>query len=427
MRFGAQAARVEARRRGRRRRARARGRLRARRAEAPDRRRRTRRAPRGRRRRAARRASSCRTGSSWSRARPRCAAPTSTRSSPRCGRRAPATRRAYAQALAQRNALLARVRAGAPPRRRCAAWDLELAATASRCARPRRARSTLVAGASPRRAADLGLARRARGALPAALARRRRRGARGRARRARRRRPRARLHRPRPAPRRPRAFARRARAARLRLAGPAAAGAARAAAGRARGARRERGAVPVMLLDDVMSELDPDRRSALGASRRRARRSHDDRPRARPGAGEGRVTRLAVGDGACAGGGGGMSRRAPRPLGARPSGRSRSGSRRRRCSPPSSASGRRRRRGDRARGEPDGGARRGRHDHLLGVRVGAGARPDGPLWSSASTTRWAARRCARFVARPCQRAAGAASARRLTLKVECSCRRFHEA
>ena len=48
----------------------------------------------------------------------------------------------------------------------------------------------------------------------------------------------------------------RTRAARLRLAGSAAARAARAAAGRARGARRACEAAPLMLLDDVMSELD---------------------------------------------------------------------------------------------------------------------------------------------------------------------------
>jgi DNA replication and repair protein RecF len=43
------------------------------------------------------------------------------------------TRRQYAAALGQRNALLARVRAGAS-RSALAAWDLELARTASRCA-----------------------------------------------------------------------------------------------------------------------------------------------------------------------------------------------------------------------------------------------------------------------------------------------------
>ena len=63
-------------------------------------------------------------------------------------------------------------------------------------------------------------------------------------------------------------------------------GAARAAAGRARGDRRRRARRRrVMLLDDVMSELDRDRRARARrtAARRRAERHHDDRPRARPG------------------------------------------------------------------------------------------------------------------------------------------------
>ena len=64
-------------------------------------------------------ASSCPTASSWSRARRRCAARTSTRSSPRCGRRATATRRAVraGAGTAQR---AARARPGR--RRRAPRW-----------------------------------------------------------------------------------------------------------------------------------------------------------------------------------------------------------------------------------------------------------------------------------------------------------------
>ena len=60
---------------------------------------------------------------------------TSTRSSPRCGRRAPATRRAYSQALAQRNALLGRIRSRPRvARSRCRRGTPSSRATASRCA-----------------------------------------------------------------------------------------------------------------------------------------------------------------------------------------------------------------------------------------------------------------------------------------------------
>ena len=102
-----------------------------------------------------------------------------------------------------------------------------------------------------------------------------------------------------------------------------------------------------MLLDDVMSELDPDRRALLAADARRRgpERHHDDRPRARARAPTApAVVRLAVADGAVAAGrGGGMSRRAPAPAGDRASRRSPGASRRRRCSATSSACGSRRR------------------------------------------------------------------------------------
>ena len=68
--------------------------------------------------------------------------------------------------------------------------------------------------------------------------------------------------------------ARRPRPARLRLAGPAAARPARAAAGRARRHRaRARGAPPLLLLDDVMSELDATRRARARRAAARPRRA----------------------------------------------------------------------------------------------------------------------------------------------------------
>ena len=78
----------------------------------------------------------------------------------------------------------------------------------------------------------------------------------------------------------------RARPARLRLAGPAAPRAAGAAARRARGHRADARRAALMLLDDVMSELDAERRERLVArltARRRPERHHDDRPRPRAG------------------------------------------------------------------------------------------------------------------------------------------------
>ena len=173
------------------------------------------------------------------------------------------TRRAYSAALAQRNALLGAIRAGRAGRGSLPAWDQELARhgvalAADRAAAVARAHRAV---RRPRRGAR---ARGRRGArLPPALEGRAGGGAGRRARRARRLRPRARLHRPRPAPRR----ARPRRAGReLRTYG-------------SRGQQRlgllalllaergvlaaERGAAPLMLLDDVTSELDTLRRERL--------------------------------------------------------------------------------------------------------------------------------------------------------------------
>jgi DNA replication and repair protein RecF len=69
-----------------------------------------------------------------------------------------ADRRAYAQVLAQRNALLARVRSGAAPRASISTWDLQLARHAL-VLRDTRARAVdLLAEPFARRASELGLA-----------------------------------------------------------------------------------------------------------------------------------------------------------------------------------------------------------------------------------------------------------------------------
>ena len=140
-----------------------------------------------------------------------------------------------------------------------------------------------------------------------------------------------------------------------------------------------------MLLDDVMSELDRDRRGRArrAAARRRAeRRSRRPTSTTCPGADEpgvdaarGRRRRGRSQDGATAG----MSRRAPRPLPRR--------ARRARATTlaPRDAAGRgpaasgRRPSGAAiaARGDARERARRRRHGRLLGLGVGAGARPDG--------------------------------------------------
>jgi DNA replication and repair protein RecF len=68
-----------------------------------------------------------------------------------------ATRRAYAQALAQRNALIVRVRSGACGRDAVAAWDLELATHGVALRDDRAAASAAVADRFVRHAAGLGL------------------------------------------------------------------------------------------------------------------------------------------------------------------------------------------------------------------------------------------------------------------------------
>ena len=115
-------------------------------------------------------------------------------------------------------------------------------------------------------------------------------------------RPRARLHRPRPAPRRPRAArATGASCARTARAASSGSGCSRCCSPSARRSPRSRGTPPLMLLDDVMSELDAGRRARLVdvLRARRAERDHDDRPRARARAARTPdVARLAIAEGA---------------------------------------------------------------------------------------------------------------------------------
>ena len=141
-----------------------------------------------------------------------------------------------------------------------------------------------------------------------------RRGAARRARRAPRRRPPARLHRARPAPRRAAARARAAgRCARSARRASSASACSRCCSPSARCCSSCAAAPPLMLLDDVMSELDAERRAAPGraAARRRPGADHGHRAPstcrapARPGVvDDPRRARRAGGDG--------MSRRAPR-------------------------------------------------------------------------------------------------------------------
>jgi DNA replication and repair protein RecF len=69
-----------------------------------------------------------------------------------------ATRRAYAQALAQRNALISRVRAGSVGRDAIAAWDLELATHGIALRDDRAAATSAIADRFEQHAAALGLA-----------------------------------------------------------------------------------------------------------------------------------------------------------------------------------------------------------------------------------------------------------------------------
>ena len=196
-----------------------------------------------------------------------------------------ATRRAYNQALAQRNALVARIRADGAALDSLSAWDRELARHGIALMADRSAAVELVAERFAARAEELGLDGDPTVAYRAALEGRRRGRARGRAGGAPGAGRRARLHRPRAASRRPAADARGARAARLRLAGPAAARAARAAAGRARGDRRHaRGDAgdAARRRDERAGPRSP-RAARRPAARPRAERDHDDRPRPRAG------------------------------------------------------------------------------------------------------------------------------------------------
>ena len=119
------------------------------------------------------------------------------------------TRAAYSRALAQRNALLLRVRSGTSDPGALDAWDVELARQGIRLMADRdEAVSGLAGTLQPSRGRPRP-AGRGRAPLPAPVESDRRRWARGGARRAPRRRPRARLQRPRPAPRRAPAAARR--------------------------------------------------------------------------------------------------------------------------------------------------------------------------------------------------------------------------
>jgi DNA replication and repair protein RecF len=211
-----------------------------------------------------------------------------------------ATRRAYAQTLAQRNALLARIRAGAANPSSLNAWDRELAQHGIALMADRAAAVELVADRFVAQAAELGLdgdpavayRPRSRAAEPDALVqelaeRRERdleRGFSG--------------HGPH---RDELALTREGRE--LRAYGSQ--GQQRLALLALLLAEREaiaatREAAPVMLLDDVMSELDRDRRGALVALLRTGGQSvitTTDLEHV-PGAGEPGVARLAVADGA---------------------------------------------------------------------------------------------------------------------------------
>ena len=166
-----------------------------------------------------------------------CAGPTSTRSSRPCGRCGPSVRREYSRVLAQRNALLARIRSGRASQASLAAWDRELARQARGASRRPRCGSG-AAGRAVHRARIT--ARDATGEVvidyrPRSRARERERVHR-RAAGAAAARSRARLLEPRTPPRRARDPARPKGAARLRLSGRAAPRLARAPARRARGA-----------------------------------------------------------------------------------------------------------------------------------------------------------------------------------------------
>ncbi len=143
----------------------------------------------------------------------------------------------YARVLAQRNALIARIRAGGASRSTLSTWDRELARWALELCAHRTDALDALARALRRARRRARLRGRGDARVPPAHERDRRGCVRRRARGASRARPRARVLHARTAPRRDRDPARRARAARVRLAGRTAPRAARAAARRARRAR----------------------------------------------------------------------------------------------------------------------------------------------------------------------------------------------
>ena len=215
----------------------------------------------------------------------RCAAPTSTSSSPRSGRARAQVRRDYSRVLAQRNALLGRIRCG--PR---VARDARRPGTASsraarsRCAPTAPRPSRCWPSRSPSAPRSSGCSGAVDARVPAPLARRRRGG----------------VHRRAAASASPAissaaspATGPTATSSRCCATGASCASTARRASSAwrcwrccspsARCSPRERGRTPLMLLDDVMSELDAERRELLAGElrQRRPERDRDNRPRAR--------------------------------------------------------------------------------------------------------------------------------------------------
>ena len=169
---------------------------------------------------------------------------------------------AYSAALAQRNALIAAIRAGRAGRGSLPAWDSALARHGIALMRDRAELVERLSEASRRtRAPSASRVRPHWSTAP--LACRYGRGAGGGARRAPRRRHRARLHGPRPAPRRPalRRDGRELRAYGSR--GQVRLGLLALLLAEREALADERGAPPLLLLDDVMSELDATRRARL--------------------------------------------------------------------------------------------------------------------------------------------------------------------
>ena len=149
-----------------------------------------------------------------------------------------------------------------------------------------------------------------------------------------------------------------------------------------------RGRAPLMLLDDVMSELDADRRELLGGAAARRRPGARHRHRAQPRAGRREHSPSRSRPGRIHGperGAGGMRRLAPRSLGARPRRRARGRARRPTLLArvqalwPEVAGA-----ALAAATAPVGGARGRGHDRLRVVALGARARASSarPRWSA---------------------------------------------